>query len=150
MRNLKKYLGRVMSSFFTTLPKMKYCFVLCFDLLYIAASIKHIILVLSGKGGVGKTTVAVMLARALARNNQLRVALLDIDICGPSVPRALGVENEQVGQFPIVYFKISYFLFQFLSFYSKQYFVFLSIFIIFHVSFYLINLIFFFSFCPAL
>jgi Mrp family chromosome partitioning ATPase len=37
-----------------------------------------------------------MLARALARNPQLRVALLDIDICGPSVPRALGVENEQV------------------------------------------------------
>lgn len=59
-------------------------------------SVKNIILVLSGKGGVGKTTVAVMLARALARNSQLRVALLDIDICGPSVPRALGVENEQV------------------------------------------------------
>ena len=37
-----------------------------------------------------------MLARALARNNQLRIALLDIDICGPSIPRALGVENEQV------------------------------------------------------
>jgi Mrp family chromosome partitioning ATPase len=37
-----------------------------------------------------------MLARALARNPQLRVAILDIDICGPSVPRALGVENEQV------------------------------------------------------
>ena len=37
-----------------------------------------------------------MLARALARNPQLRIALLDIDICGPSVPRALGVENEQV------------------------------------------------------
>ena len=60
------------------------------------SSVKHIILVLSGKGGVGKTTVSVMLARALARNNTLRVALLDIDICGPSVPRALGVENEQV------------------------------------------------------
>lgn len=60
------------------------------------SSVKHIILVLSGKGGVGKTTVAVMLARALARNPQLRIALLDIDICGPSVPRALGVENEQV------------------------------------------------------
>ncbi|CAF0919498.1 unnamed protein product [Adineta steineri] len=60
------------------------------------SSVKHIILVLSGKGGVGKTTVAVMLARALARNPQLRIALLDIDICGPSIPRALGVENEQV------------------------------------------------------
>jgi Mrp family chromosome partitioning ATPase len=60
------------------------------------SSVKHIILVLSGKGGVGKTTVSVMLARALARNSQLRIALLDIDICGPSVPRALGVENEQV------------------------------------------------------
>ncbi|CAF1446397.1 unnamed protein product [Rotaria magnacalcarata] len=60
------------------------------------SSVKNIILVLSGKGGVGKTTVAVLLARALARNPQLRIALLDIDICGPSVPRALGVENEQV------------------------------------------------------
>jgi Mrp family chromosome partitioning ATPase len=60
------------------------------------SSVKNIILVLSGKGGVGKTTVTVMLARALARNPQLRVAILDIDICGPSVPRALGVENEQV------------------------------------------------------
>jgi Mrp family chromosome partitioning ATPase len=67
------------------------------------SSVKHIILVLSGKGGVGKTTVSVMLARALARNSQLRVALLDIDICGPSVPRALGVENEQVSYFAVGY-----------------------------------------------
>ncbi|CAF0793653.1 unnamed protein product [Didymodactylos carnosus] len=61
------------------------------------SSIKHKILILSGKGGVGKTTVSVMIARALAAQN-LKVSLLDVDICGPSIPRALGIENEQVHQ----------------------------------------------------
>ncbi len=53
--------------------------------------IKRKILVLSGKGGVGKSTVAVNLASALAKNGD-RVGLLDVDIHGPSVPRMLGVE----------------------------------------------------------
>jgi Mrp family chromosome partitioning ATPase len=52
--------------------------------------IEHKILVLSGKGGVGKSTVAVNLAFSLA-NAGKRVGLLDIDIHGPSIPRLLGL-----------------------------------------------------------
>jgi len=55
--------------------------------------IQHKIVVLSGKGGVGKSTVAVNLATALALSG-LRVGLLDVDIHGPSVPTMLGLENE--------------------------------------------------------
>lgn len=55
--------------------------------------IQHKIVVLSGKGGVGKSTVAVNLAAALAING-LRVGLLDVDIHGPSVPTMLGLEKE--------------------------------------------------------
>jgi len=57
--------------------------------------VKHKILVLSGKGGVGKSTVAVNLAASLALAKK-RVGLLDIDIHGPSVPRLLGLENRGV------------------------------------------------------
>ena len=52
--------------------------------------------VLSGKGGVGKSTVSAQLARGLARDEDSQVALLDIDICGPSVPLIMGVQGEQV------------------------------------------------------
>ena len=59
---------------------------------------KHIIAVASGKGGVGKSTVAANLAIALARANQ-RVGLIDADIYGPSVPMMLGTENERPAAF---------------------------------------------------
>lgn len=61
------------------------------------AGVKHIVLVLSGKGGVGKSTFAAQLAFALAARGK-EVGLLDIDICGPSVPKMLGLEGEEVHQ----------------------------------------------------
>jgi len=57
--------------------------------------IRNKIVVLSGKGGVGKTTVAVNLAVSLARAGN-RVGLLDADIHGPSVPAFLGIEEKMV------------------------------------------------------
>ncbi|XP_035229923.1 cytosolic Fe-S cluster assembly factor NUBP1 homolog isoform X2 [Stegodyphus dumicola] len=57
--------------------------------------IKHIILVLSGKGGVGKSTFSSLLAQTLAADLTKNVGVMDIDLCGPSMPRILGVENEQ-------------------------------------------------------
>jgi ATP-binding protein involved in chromosome partitioning len=59
------------------------------------AEIGHKLLVLSGKGGVGKSTVAANLAAALARSGK-RVGLLDIDVHGPSIPKMMGVETRQV------------------------------------------------------
>jgi Mrp family chromosome partitioning ATPase/predicted Fe-Mo cluster-binding NifX family protein len=56
--------------------------------------IAHKLLVLSGKGGVGKSTVAVNLAVSLMHAGK-RVGLLDADIHGPSVPRMLGLEGER-------------------------------------------------------
>jgi ATP-binding protein involved in chromosome partitioning len=56
------------------------------------ASVKHVIAVGAGKGGVGKSTVAVNLAIALARGG-LRAGLLDADIYGPSLPILLGMED---------------------------------------------------------
>ena len=57
--------------------------------------IKHKVLVLSGKGGVGKSTVAANLAMSLALAGK-NVGLLDIDIHGPSIPKILGLEKEIV------------------------------------------------------
>ena len=57
------------------------------------AKIKHKIVVISGKGGVGKTTVAVNLAISLASLG-LRVGILDVDITGPNVNKMLGIKPD--------------------------------------------------------
>ena len=57
--------------------------------------IKHKVLVLSGKGGVGKSTFSAQLAFALAARGK-QVGLLDVDICGPSIPRMLGLLGHEV------------------------------------------------------
>jgi ATP-binding protein involved in chromosome partitioning len=56
------------------------------------ATVRHVVAVGAGKGGVGKSTVAVNLAIALARGG-LRAGLLDADIYGPSLPILLGMED---------------------------------------------------------
>ena len=58
------------------------------------SSVKKVIAVVSGKGGVGKSTVSSMLAVAMAREGK-RVGILDADITGPSVPTAFGVQECQ-------------------------------------------------------
>ncbi len=57
--------------------------------------VSHKVLVLSGKGGVGKSTVAVNLAVALSAAGK-QVGLVDVDIHGPSVPGMLGIEGMQL------------------------------------------------------
>lgn len=57
--------------------------------------VKHIIVVASGKGGVGKSMVAANLAVTLAKKG-FKTALVDADIYGPSVPKMFGMENEMV------------------------------------------------------
>ncbi len=54
--------------------------------------IKHKLMVMSGKGGVGKTSVSVNLAIALAERG-FKVGLLDVDIHGPDIPRMLGLQG---------------------------------------------------------
>ncbi|TPX35261.1 hypothetical protein SmJEL517_g02273 [Synchytrium microbalum] len=61
------------------------------------AGVKHIVLVLSGKGGVGKSTVSTELALSLHASGK-RVGVLDIDLTGPSIPRMFGLNDRQVLQ----------------------------------------------------
>lgn len=61
--------------------------------------VKHKLLVLSGKGGVGKSTLTYLLTRTMAHAcPEKNFSVLDIDICGPSQPRVFGVAGEQVHQ----------------------------------------------------
>ena len=68
-----------------------------------ATNVKHIIGVVSGKGGVGKSLVTTMLAVLMQRRGY-RVGILDADITGPSIPKAFGlnkpVEGDQDGMVP--------------------------------------------------
>lgn len=69
------------------------------------AKIKHKILVLSGKGGVGKSSVAAVLSLSLARKGA-KVGLLDVDFHGPSQPtlfslRSASAEGDENGLFPV-------------------------------------------------
>lgn len=70
--------------------------------------VKHIVLVLSGKGGVGKSSISVQLALSLLAasssssnghdDKPTRIGLLDVDLTGPSIPRMLGLDGAAVHQ----------------------------------------------------
>ena len=60
-----------------------------------ASNIKHVIGVVSGKGGVGKSLVTSMLAVAMQRRGY-QAAILDADITGPSIPRAFGLKDIEI------------------------------------------------------
>ncbi|RFU31507.1 hypothetical protein B7463_g4809, partial [Scytalidium lignicola] len=61
--------------------------------------VKHIVLVLSGKGGVGKSSVTTQLALSLSLAGH-SVGVLDIDLTGPSMPRMFNIESSKVTQAP--------------------------------------------------
>lgn len=64
------------------------------------AKIKNKIIVTSGKGGVGKSTIAVYTAVGLAQKGE-RVGLLDLDLHGPSVPTMLGITSTKIEEGPV-------------------------------------------------
>ena len=69
------------------------------------SKVKHKIVVMSGKGGVGKSTVSVNVAMSLSLRGY-RVGLMDVDIHGPDIPKLLNIENETItgdgkGMFPV-------------------------------------------------
>ena len=71
-----------------------------------ASNVKHVIGVVSGKGGVGKSLVTSMLAVTMKRRGY-KTAILDADITGPSIPKAFGlksgsVEGNDLGMFPVM------------------------------------------------
>jgi len=61
----------------------------------VLAGVGQTLLVLSGKGGVGKSTATVQIAATL-RSKGHKVGILDIDLCGPSIPRMVGMEGHDV------------------------------------------------------
>ena len=60
-------------------------------------SVKRVIGVMSGKGGVGKSTISALIAKELNAQGY-KVGVMDADITGPSIPRLLGVKDKKVGQ----------------------------------------------------
>lgn len=60
--------------------------------------VRHIIAIASGKGGVGKSTVAANLAVCMSKNSQLKIGLLDADIYGPSQPKMMCLEGQKPDQ----------------------------------------------------
>ena len=60
------------------------------------SNVKKVIAVVSGKGGVGKSTVTSMLAVAMQKLGY-KTAILDADVTGPSIPRAFGLHEQIVG-----------------------------------------------------
>ena len=71
-----------------------------------ASKVKHVIGVVSGKGGVGKSLVTSMLAVTMQRRGY-KAAILDADITGPSIPKAFGlktasVQGSDIGMFPVL------------------------------------------------
>ncbi|XP_041362429.1 cytosolic Fe-S cluster assembly factor nubp2-like [Gigantopelta aegis] len=69
---------------------------ICLDNL---STVRHVILILSGKGGVGKSTVATQLTLGLKAIGK-KVGILDVDLCGPSIPKMFNVEGNDVHQCP--------------------------------------------------
>lgn len=70
------------------------------------SSIKKVIGVISGKGGVGKSLVSSLIASELAKKGH-RVALLDADITGPSIPKSFGIKEKAFGDNNLIYPAIS-------------------------------------------
>lgn len=60
------------------------------------SGVKRKVLVLSGKGGVGKSTFTAGLSWALAADEDIQTGIMDVDICGPSIPLLMGLENQTI------------------------------------------------------
>ncbi len=61
------------------------------------SNVKRVIGVMSGKGGVGKSTISVLIAKELKKRG-FQVGIMDADITGPSIPRLLGIKDGRVDQ----------------------------------------------------
>lgn len=73
------------------------------------AEVKVRLLILSGKGGVGKSTVTSLVSRTLAHMNpDQSFGVLDIDICGPSQPRVLGVQGKIIVLLADIFNKLNF------------------------------------------
>ena len=66
------------------------------------SSVKKVVAVLSGKGGVGKSFITSYLAVSLKRKGY-RVGILDADVTGPSIPKAFGIKEKAMGEDGIIY-----------------------------------------------